>query len=644
MLHGRTWPADVKMRKITALSASLTLALAASALAEDAHHGAEKPAPDQAEAGADTHEDGQSESQPNAAAGNALPTVRLPGFAAALANQPLVQDVKGWQVVTDREAWHAIASSSEQTRQAARWRYARSLIGKGRAAEAYGVLVTMAKDDPDLSFVPAHRLALGATLVELDRPMDALDMLSAEQLAQNPEACAWRLRAMAALDMTAEAVGEWTCARTAIASRTQRQGASFLLAAAQAALDEGNPRSALSLLKHLSDADAAANLVRGRALLQLGGDQQARLRFDRAADNGTQEQRIDARISLLEGLVAQRRAKPRQALAQLERLGYVWRGGPLERRGLNLRFALAEELHDDRAALAAGAALLRYHPVSVDTGAMLEMLQGRLQAVLEPDSKVPLPEAAGLFWDYRDLSPSGAGGDLLVSRLADRLQNAGLYERAAELLDYQLMARAKDVTQGPLSVRVAKLYILAEKPNEAVRALRATDDNIYPNPMLWERLRIEAVALHKLGRTDEALAVLDGVPQGDAIRDEIEWGRQNWQALSGSDALPAARSGGLSQVEQTVILRRAVALAMLGRETSLEGLRSRYGSAFAGQPTAAAFDLLTGPVEDLDPTAIAQALAAMPTASPAGEFADLLAGETPEAKSKSKARARAQKS
>ena len=611
------------MRKIVPLSVTLTLALTASALAEDGAHGHEKPSDGHAEADAAT----QADSPPDAPTGDAMPTVRLPGFAAALANQPLARDADGWPVVSDQEAWQAIAGSSEQTRQVARWRYARSLIGKGRAAEAYGVLVTMAKDDPDLTLVPAHRLALGATLVELHRPMDALDMLVTEQLAQNPEACAWRLRAMAALEMTTEAVGEWPCARTAIASRTPQQGASFLLAAAQAALDEGSPRSTLALLKYLPDADPAANLIRGRALFRLGSEQKARLKLDRAADNGTQEQRIDARISLLEGLVAQSRAKPRRAEAELERIGYVWRGGQLERRALKLRFKLAETLHDDRSALAAGAALLRYHPLSVDSGVMLGVLQARLEAILAPDSKVPLPEAAGLFWDYRDLSPSGAGGDLLVSRLADRLQAVGLYERAAELLDYQLMARATDVAQGPLSVRVAKLYILADKPGDAVRALRATDNNIYPNPMLWARLQIEAVALHRLGKTDEALAGLDGVPQGDAIRDEIEWGRRNWQALSGSGDLPVARSGGLTEVEQTVILRRAVAFAMLGRETSLEGLRARYASAFSGQPTGAAFDLLTGPVDGLDPTAVAQAMAAMPTASPAGEFADLLAGE-----------------
>ena len=618
------------MRMIITLSAPIILAVSGSALAEDGAHShatIEKP---QAETGADSDGPDEATEQDTPA-----PAVRLPGFAAVLANQSVIEDVSGWKVVPDAEAWDAIAGSTPETRQEARWHYARSLIGKGHAAEAYGVLVTMGQDDPDLSLVPAHRLALGATLVGLGRHSDALDALSAERLAENPEACAWRLRAMAALEMSAEASAQWSCARPAIASRRQSQGAPFLLAAAQAALDDETPRRALDLLNSLSDSDPEANLLRGRALLRLGDDQKARLRLDRAADNGTLEQRIDARVSLLEALVANRRAKPLEAAEELDLIVYSWRGGSIERRALKLRFQLAEELQDDRAALAAGAALLRYHRVAGDSAALLEALQDRLATVLAPESKVSLPEAAGLFWDYRDLGPSGAGGDLLVSRLSDRLQEAGLYERAAELLDYQLMARAKDVAQGPLSVRVAKLYILAEKPEDALRALRATDNNIYPDQMLWERLRIEAVALHRMGRTDEALAVLDGVPNGGAIRNEIEWGRRNWKALTGSGDLPSGR-GPLTEVQQTVILRRAIALAMLGRETSLESLRTRYVAGFAEQPTEAAFDLLTGPIDGLDPEAVAEALAAMPTASPAGEFADLLAAERRKAKAKPK--------
>jgi len=617
------------MRKIVALSASLSLALSASALAEDRHDHHDGP-PE-----AEPAEDGEDHAATDAGdkQDEAPPTAVLPGFAAVLANDAPIKDATGWQIVPETDAWKAISGSTAETRQAARWSYARSLIGKGRWAEAYGVLVTMGRDDPDLALVPAFQLALGVAQSGLGRHADALDALSAEQLAQNAEACAWRMRAMAALEMNAEALSQWKCARPALASRTRRTGGAFLLAAAESAIARDKPDFALAVLKSLSDADAAANLLRGRALFELGSQQEARLRMNRAAQNGTLEQQVDARVSLLEGLVANKNANPRKAAAELERIVYSWRGGQLERRALKLRFTLAERLRDDRAVLAAGAALFRYHPMSGDSGALLSALQARLDAILSPDSKVPLPEAAGLFWDYRDLSPSGAGGDLLVSRLADRLQAAGLYQRAAELLDYQLMARAKDVAQGPLSVRVAKLYILADEPEEALRALRATDGNIYPDPMLWARLRIEAVALHKMGRTDEALAVLDGVPEGGAIRDEIEWGRRNWQALSSAGDLPRAGGGGLTEVEQTIVLRRAVALAMLGRETALESLRARYSSAFAEQPTEAAFDLLTGPVDGLDPAAITRAMAAMPTASPAGEFADLLAVEGRKAKS-----------
>ena len=617
------------MRKLLTLCATLSVTLGASAFAENGPHAVEGSAKAEDHPDTDAHDPGGDVDQDN----EPVPAAVLPGFSAALANQPLIENGSGWKIVSDREAWKAITGSTAETRQAARWNYARSLIGKGRAAEAYGVLVTMAQDDPDLSLVAGYRLALGVTLAGLNRHADAIDALSAEQLAQNSEACAWRLRALVALGMSAEAAAQWKCARQAIAARAGSQRTPFLLAAAVASLDAGKPDITIKMLKPLSDADAAANLLRGRALFALGNEQESRLRLNRAADNGTPEQRIDARVSLIEGLVGNQRANPRKAADELERIGYSWRGGPLERRILKLRFQLADRLRDDRAALSAGAALLRYHPMGNDSGELLGELQGRLEAILSPQSKVALPEAAGLFWDYRDLSPGGAGGDLLVSRLADRLQAASLYERAAELLNYQLMARAKDVSQGPLSVRVAKLYILAGKPEEALRALRDTDDNIYPDQMLWARLRIEAVALHRLGRTDEALAVLEGVPQGAAIRDEIEWGRRNWEALSNSGDLPKPAGGRLSGVEQTIILRRAVAFAMLGRETSLVRLRERYGAAFAEQPTAAAFDLLTGPIEELDPAAVAKAMAAMPTASPVGEFADLLAGDSTKTRS-----------
>ena len=173
---------------------------------------------------------------------------------------------------------------------------------------------------------------------------------------------------------------------------------------------------------------------------------------------------------------------------------------------------------------------------------MLAGLHARLRAVLGPESRTPIAEAAGLYWDHRDLAPAGAEGDALAGRLADRLQIAGLYARAAELLEYQLTSRVRDVARGPLSAKVASLHILAGRPDRALGTLRATDDAAYPDAMLWERRRVAAAALQLTGRTAEALAVLGDVPGGARIAAEIQWKAQDWAGLveNGQPLLPAS--------------------------------------------------------------------------------------------------------
>jgi hypothetical protein len=236
---------------------------------------------------------------------------------------------------------------------------------------------------------------------------------------------------------------------------------------------------------------------------------------------------------------------------------------------------------------------------------------------------MPISEAAGLYWDYRDLAATGAAGDFLVSQLADRLQENGLYGRAADLLRHQLLNRTEDIAQGPLSTHVASLYILAGRPSQALAAIQNTDGNNYPDSMQWDRHRVEAVALYLLGRQSEAVAVLDDVPDGNVLRAEIAWKSQRWAAVVDETEKQMPFGKKLSAIDQAIILRHAVALAMLGREPALAQLRARYTPAFAGLPEATAFDLLTRDPKSLDAEAFATAMLAIPAASPAGKIGDL---------------------
>jgi hypothetical protein len=432
------------------------------------------------------------------------------------------------------------------------------------------------------------------------------------------------MRALGDSGREAEALRQIGCALPVIRTRPGAERRPFILSAARSALTAGQADLALRWLDQLSDRDPGANLLRGRAFIALGKLGEGRLRFAQAQQNGNPEQKVDARLSLIEAAAYHGGVPAKAALKQLDQISYRWRGGEIEERALRLSYQLASKTHDLRTSLTAGATLFRYFKLGTGDQQMINGLQGTLLAALAPDSRMPVDQAAGLFWDYRDLTPAGAAGDYLVSKLADRLQGAGLYGRAAELLEHQLLARTTDIAQGPLSARVASLHILAGRPDRAIEILRKTDAVPYPGDMLAARQRVEAVALTQLGKTSEALAILQSVPDGAGLRSEILWRKHDWSGLAATGDAVLAKGKQLNDVSQTVLLRQAIALAMLRREPDLARLRARYTAAFAGSASQGLFDILTRPAGTIDPSLIGKAMAGLPSASPAGDLADLL--------------------
>ena len=551
------------------------------------------------------------------------PPPALPGFAAQLAQLPEIDGPSGWHVIPHDEAWEAIALAQPFTRQPARWAYAVSLIGQGDATAALGVLDVMAQDDPDLPLVSAFRLARGTALAGANRSAEALAMLTDPMLAANPEACLWRMVAHEQAGRFDAALAEMRCAVHAINQRRLAKAKPFILAAVRSAITQQQYARALQWLRQFPDRDGTANLLRGKALVGSGDITQGRLRLERARIDASPREMAEAELELVAALVPRKQMPIAQALATLDRIGFTWRGDAIEERALHLGYALALAAKDSRRVLATGGILIRYFDLGADAPAILATCQQQLIAVLSRDSRLALADAAGLFWDNRDLAPPGQQGDMLLLMLVDRLIDARLYERAADLLSYQMRERARDIEKGPVSERVARLYILAGKPEKAILALRESDQPAYPAPMLDARHRVEAVALYQLGRADQALALLDDVPDTERLRSEMLWRRRDWQGLVGRlGTAPPPRE--LGAVEQAVILRQAVALAMLGREPELSALRARYGAAFARLPSGPAFALLTGPVDAMTSDSIARAMAAIPAISVAGDYEPLL--------------------
>ena len=116
---------------------------------------------------------------------------------------------------------------------------------------------------------------------------------------------------------------------------------------------------------------------------------------------------------------------------------------------------------DKRGALDAGARLFRYFDLGPKTRPVLEKLQGMLSNLLN-DQQLPLSQAAGVYWEYRDLAPTGGAGDAVASNLADRLADARLFGRAAELLRYQMDNRATDIAKRLIDTNGGELIITPE--------------------------------------------------------------------------------------------------------------------------------------------------------------------------------------
>lgn len=549
---------------------------------------------------------------------------RYPGFAPELSDMPGISGPKGWGNGDQQGALALLAAAQPTTRQQARWAYATSLIADGEFADALGVLDVMLQDDSDLGLVSNFQLSRGAVLAALGRSREALSALESAALQNNPEACFWRATAFAQAGMDDEALRQFGCARAALAARPGPQRIPFLTALAEAAIARQQPDLALRWLAVAPDGDASANIVRGRAYMAMNKLGEARIRLGRAERSGNEPQRYAARLALIEMAVAQRTMSVADARREVDHIRFVWRGGPIEEQALRLSFDLAKKTGDTRGALSAGSTLVRYFDLGPGLSPLLADVQAQLAGLVAPGNRMQLADAAGLYWDYRDLMPAGAAGDQLISRLADRLESSGLYARAAELLDFQLRHRALDIAQGPLSVRVATLQILAGRPDRALAAIRDTQRTIFPQPMLWDRARIQAVALHQLGKTQEALAALEDVPDTSGLRSELLWKRSDWSHLIVASAPILPGPGALNEVEQAVVLRYAIALGMLGREDEIARLRGRYETAFATLKTAPAFDLLTREPGSVDQDTLMRAMSAIPSASPAGSYADLL--------------------
>ncbi|MSO84910.1 MAG: hypothetical protein EXR04_03025 [Rhodospirillales bacterium] len=199
------------------------------------------------------------------------------------------------------------------------------------------------------------------------------------------------------------------------------------------------------------------------------------------------------------------------------------------------------------------------------------------------------------------MTPVGGRGDEMIRKRANRLTKVDLLDRAAELLKGQVEFRLKGAERARIGNQLALVYLLDRKPDEALGALRLTEDSDHIPELAAQHLHLRAKALMAKGDGAAALAALkdDRSLDGELLKAEVYWEAQDWdrtvQALQRvlREAKAEPRRS-LTKAQAGYVFNLAVAMTLAGNERGVARLRAEYGEAMARSESAQGFDLIAG--------------------------------------------------
>ncbi len=523
------------------------------------------------------------------------------------------------------------ALAPESQRLAARVDLARFYLAWEMAAEAKGVLDVALKDSPPSAGEPIPLVLRAVADLMLERPQEALKDLANPIVGNQFDAPLWRGWAYSRLGRWADASEGFRDADSRIARLPVELQRTLLLQVMQVALAVGDVTGAVDVKHEFEvvgvppELEPAVSVYGGEIDEQLGHIQDALRSYRSAADSADRHASAQGQLREIK-LESSRGKLPRtSAIDELETLTTIWRGDDTEIEALKLLAHFYTEEGRYRDSFHVMRIALTAHPNSDLTRGIQDEASetfGNLFLAGSGD-KLSAIDALALFYDFRDLTPIGRRGDEMIRRLADRLVAVDLLDQAAELLRYQVDHRLQGAARAQVAMRLAVIYLMNHKADDALATLRATRVEDVSNDMRQQRLLIETRALSDLGRYDVALEIIASItgPEASRLRSDILWSAHRWrEAAEQIERIYGDRwkeFAPLNDMERSEILRAAAGYALGEDSLGLGRFRERYVGKMGEGPDRRAFDVITEPVDasGADFREVAHSVAAVDTLS-----------------------------
>lgn len=297
-----------------------------------------------------------------------------------------------------------------------------------------------------------------------------------------------------------------------------------------------------------------------------------------------------------------------EAADALESLRLFWRGDQLQRDILHdlARIYRDNKRYDDT--LRTWKYLTESFPNDADTlvisGDMAQLFEELFLNGLADD--MPPLKSLALFYEFRELTPIGEKGNLIIQQLADRLAAVDLLDRSTQLLENQVRFRLGGEDRARVGARLALLYLLNKQPKEAITVLETTNFGDADIELRRRRIQLTAQALSDTGKHEEALSMLfsDDSKEADLLRLDILWSMKDWpNVINQSEDILSDRANLTAELtarETEVLMKLALGYTFEGDETQLRYLRDYYTGLIADGPYKEIFNFITNDTAPLD--------------------------------------------
>jgi len=521
-----------------------------------------------------------------------------------------------------RELQEAVSRSKGDQREKARLDLARFYLANSFGAEALGIFQRMVFDRPDIGDDPEFRLLHGISNFLMARYTDAGESFAHASLEGSDEGDFWRAANQAKTGKGSAAAGQLLRTGSIPTVYPKPLRVSLGILVAEAAIEIGDVAQAKVFLDALiADAPNPAqmsmiNFVEGKRL-ELGGDADGAVaKWEEVGQGRDRSSRTKAAWARMELMLKVQQMTLPEAIVELEKLRYFWRGGEFEFRLLRRLGSLYMDVGGYRNGFKALRQAATYFRAHEDAPQVTQQMADTFSFLYLENGADDMPPvtAIALYEEFKELTPAGSQGDEMIRKLADRLVGIDLLDRAAELLTGQVQFRLQGEEKTRVATQLALVHTLAREFDSALNVLDESEEPNTPEPLATQRRHLRVNALMGLGQRDLGLELLDDDESLDAelLRLEMHWTSSNWRnaaqdlrrIMKITGIVPGADLGDEDAVK---VLNLAIAFTLSGNERALARLRRELGPSMDATDFKDAFRLVASSdsIGLIDPTSVA---------------------------------------